>query len=191
MICWSCDKPVGDGLLCAACGVVQAPDAKANHFQVIGVERRFEMDRGDLEKRYKDLTRVLHPDRWVRADAQARRFSLSRSVQLNDAWRTLRDPVRRAEYLLKLDGIDIAEDRAVPPALLMEVMEMREGLAEARGDRARVEAMAAAVRARRDQELGAVTAGFASGDVNAVSGALVKIRYFDRFLEEAEADHAA
>ena len=90
MICWSCEKSAGEGVTCGACGALQPPDASADHFQVLGVERRFALDREALERRYKELTRVLHPDRFARADARARRASLARSVQLNEAWRTLR-----------------------------------------------------------------------------------------------------
>src|SRR5439155_13136426 len=89
MICWSCEKNAGEGLTCAACGALQPPDPRADHFQVLGVERRFAVDLGALERRYKEMTRVLHPDRFARADARARRASLARSVQLNEAWRTL------------------------------------------------------------------------------------------------------
>src|SRR5581483_12006679 len=115
----------------------------------------FAVDLAALERRYKELTRVLHPDRFARADPRARRASLARSVQLNEAWRTLKDPVRRAEYLLSLQGIEVGGEEGtvrregekkerlpVPQALLLEVMELREGLAEARaaGDAARVAA---------------------------------------------------
>src|SRR5204862_4463497 len=102
-------------------------------------------DVAELERRYKEMTKVLHPDRFARADERARRASLKRSIQLNQAWRTLKDPVRRAEYLLSLAGVEVgAEDGTskrvdgekvrlpVTPALLMEGMELREGLAEAR-----------------------------------------------------------
>jgi molecular chaperone HscB len=191
MICWSCEKNAGDGLLCVACAAVQPPDAQADHFSVLGVARRFDLDLADLERRYKDLTKILHPDRFARADARARRASLSRSVQLNDAWRTLRDPVRRAEYLLRLAGIDLSESNQripVAPALLMETMELREGLAEARAarDGSRVRALAMDVRGRRTRALAEVAVGFAADqpDLEAIGRTLIPVRYYDRFLEE-------
>ena len=109
MICWSCQKAAGDGALCAACGAVQPPDPKADYFRVLGLARAFAFDAAGAEQRYKELTKVLHPDRYARADARARRASLERSVQLNEAWQALKDPVRRAEYLLSLHGIDVGE----------------------------------------------------------------------------------
>ncbi len=81
----------------------------ADHFRVFGLPRKFDLDVADLERRYKEMTKVLHPDRFARADPRARRASLERSVQLNLAWRTLSQPVARAEYLLSLEGIEVGE----------------------------------------------------------------------------------
>lgn len=201
MICWSCEKNAGDGLTCPSCGAIQPPDPKADHFAVFGIERRYPLDLADLERRYKDMTKVLHPDRYARADERARRASLRRSMQLNEAWRTLKDPVRRAEYLLSLSGVEVgAEDGTskrvdgqkvrlpVAPALLMEVMELREGLAEARAasDHDLVASLAAAVRGRREAALRAVASVFAqrSPDLEAIARDLVAVRYYDRFLDE-------
>jgi molecular chaperone HscB len=209
MICWSCEKDAGDDVTCGSCGAVQPPDARADHFQVLGVPRRFAVDLGTMEGRYKELTRVLHPDRFARADARARRASLARSVQLNEAWRTLKDPVQRSEYLLALCGIEVGGEQGtlrrgaggqkervpVPQALLLEVLELREALAEARAaaDHGRVARLAAGVRAQRETAMRAVARAFeaAPPDHAAAADALVAVRYFDRFLEEAAAHEEA
>jgi molecular chaperone HscB len=206
MICWSCEKNAGDGMLCAGCGAVQPPDLTADHFRVFGLPRKFDLDMTDLERRYKEMTKVLHPDRFARADGRARRASLERSVQLNLAWSTLSQPVARAEYLLSLDGIEVGEsatskksgqagDRATQPVdtvLLIEVMDLREALAEARsrGDRAKVAALIADVQAKHDQEMSEVAAGFAAVQprLAAIAARMVAARYYRRFLEEAQAD---
>jgi molecular chaperone HscB len=200
LICWSCEKNAGEGVTCVGCGAVQPPDSQADHFQVLGVERRFAVDLAALERRYKDLTRILHPDRFARSDPRARRASLARTVQLNEAWRTLKDLVRRAEYLLKLAGLEVGgedgttrTDRRgerqrvpVPQALLLEVMELREGLAEARaGDANRIYGMITDVRGRRERAMTEVAAALETGDHDAAARALVSVRYYDRFLEEA------
>jgi molecular chaperone HscB len=200
LICWSCEKSAGEGVTCAGCGAVQPPDSQADHFQVLGVERRFAQDMAALERRYKDLTRILHPDRFARADPRARRASLARTVQLNDAWRTIKDPVRRAEYLLKLAGLEVGGEEGttrtdrqgdrqrvpVPQALLLEVMELREALAEARASApARVCAMVTDVRGRRERAMSQAAAALEAGDPDAAAPALVSVRYYDRFLDEA------
>src|SRR2546423_1889728 len=98
MICVECDKEVGDGLACPACGAVQTPRAGADRFALLGVAPRFDVDERELDARYRELSRKLHPDRFARAPAKARMRSLQAATALNDAYRTLRDPIKRAEY---------------------------------------------------------------------------------------------
>jgi molecular chaperone HscB len=201
MICWSCQKAAGNGELCAACGAVQPPDPKADYFAVLGVPAAYTVDEAALEQRYKELTKLLHPDRFARADPQARRASLGRSVQLNEAWRCLKDPIRRAEYLLSLHGIDIGEMAGsgrkpsehatlpVPPVLLMEVLELREALAAAHAARDvhETEALIAKVRSRLDDVMKDVARGFAASppELTMVAARLIAVRYYRRFLDEA------
>jgi molecular chaperone HscB len=184
MICWSCERAAGADILCSHCGAIQPPDAKADYFAVFGVDRRYDADMTQLEARYRELSRKLHPDRFATADARARRASLQRSVQLNEAWRTLKDPFRRAEYLLSLAGVTLAKE--VPPALLMETLELREELGDARaaGDEHKVQAMAAAMRARVAAAMQVVHDGLAAGDHARVAGELVALRYYRRFMDE-------
>ncbi len=203
MICWSCQKAAGEEMLCAACGAVQPPDPRADYFAVLGTPRAYAVDLAAVEERYKELTKRLHPDRFARSDPRARRASLERSVQLNEAWRCLRDPVRRAEYLLSLHGIDVGErvgsgERGrrneqktlpVPPVLLMEVLELREALAAAHAakDLHETEALMAKVRRRLDEVMGDVAKGFAASppELGTITARLVAVRYYRRFLDEA------
>lgn len=201
MICWSCQKAAGDAGFCTACGAVQPPDPNADYFHVLGIPRAFAVDAAAIEPRYKELTKRLHPDRFARADPQARRASLERSVQLNEAWRCLKDPIRRAEYLLSLHGIDIGERAGsgqpsaehvtlpVAPVLLMEVLELREALAGAHAakDVHETEALIAKVRSRLDAVMGDVARGFAASpsDLPTIAARLVAVRYYRRFLDEA------
>src|SRR5258708_7817158 len=123
-------------------------------FDVLGIERRFHLDGAALERRYLELSKQHHPDRHAKAEARQRTQALLATTELNDAYRVLKNDVKRAEYLLKLEGIDVAEEkpsREVDPGLLGEVMELREGLAEARmdGDAAKVSELERDVRARK------------------------------------------
>jgi molecular chaperone HscB len=207
MICWSCEKEAGGDPLCGSCGAPQPldPAAGSDHFAVLSVERRHELDLSALEARYKDLSRKLHPDRFARADPRARRASLQRTVQLNEAWRALKDPVKRAEYLLELEGVKLATDDggarsggvAASPALLMEILELREELGEARlaKDDARVARMGDVMRARAAQAMARVAEGLAGARtrerLEAVARELVALRYYRRFLEEVAAHDEA
>jgi molecular chaperone HscB len=209
VICWSCQRAAGEGETCANCGAIQPPDLTADHFRVLGVPTDFALDTKGVEARFRALSRAMHPDRFATADARARRFSMQRTVQLNEAWKTLKDPVRRAEYLLSRQGWEVgAESGAsrpglvagareripVPAALLGEVLELREELSDARaaGDDGRVQALASDVRGRMKAALARVATGFATAEaatdkpsaLEGVAHDLIGIRYWRRFLEE-------
>jgi len=105
-----------------------------NFFQLFGLPARFELDVDDLSARYRDLQRRFHPDRYASRPTQERRLALQMTAEINDAYRTLRNPVTRGRYLLGLRGVDTGEqgDTAMDPAFLVEQMELREAVAEAR-----------------------------------------------------------
>jgi molecular chaperone HscB len=109
-------------------------------FGFLGLARKLQIDAADLEQRYRALSRQVHPDYFYNAPAAERRASLERSSYLNDAYRTLKNPVSRIEYLLSLerdgamdrDGSRRASASAPPPALLEEVFALNEELDEIR-----------------------------------------------------------
>ena len=109
-------------------------DLDKNYFELFGLPSAFDVDPAGLAARYRDLQRRFHPDRFASATAPDRRLSLQLTAQVNAAFQTLKDPVARARYLLGLQGIDTGEDTdtAMDTAFLMEQMELRESLAEAR-----------------------------------------------------------
>ncbi len=197
MACWSCHAEVPrDDLLCPACRRLQPLEPGADHFAVMGLPRRFGLDPSALERRHKDLSRLLHPDRFARTEPRERLISLERSTRLNDAWRTLRDERSRAEYLLRLRGLDPAgEGRAAPdPEFLEEQLEVREALAEARaaGDEATRRRIAAKERERLAGLLAEVAALFGEAEAGGADRAadiarrLARARYYDSVIADAE-----
>src|SRR3954452_24253892 len=106
-------------------------------FATLGAARRFDLDLAALEKTHRELSRALHPDRFAQTGASERRAALEKAANVNEAWRMLRDPIRRAEALFRLAGVAVGEtnEPKASPAFLMEVMEDREALAEARAAR--------------------------------------------------------
>jgi molecular chaperone HscB len=169
----------------------------ADPFDTLGVEPRFDLDVPALEQRHRDLSRALHPDRYTGAPAAERRLALGRAIDANEAFRALKDPVRRAEALLARAGVPVGETREPkPPAsLLMEMMEAREELSDAARakDLARVAALAATMHTRRDAVLAklgdllAPVASSAHGDLAAALPTLGELRYIRRFLDEVAA----
>ncbi len=175
-----------------------------DHYEVLGLLRRYHLDAAELEQRYLALQKETHPDRFAKALPRERLEAVVRNTELNDAYKILKQPIRRAEYLLKLEGIDIGNERpqaatgqtkqlVVDPQLLIEIMELRELLAEARADKneRRVEALASDVGRRQTVATDVVERGFAAyeagdkGELDAIARALVSLRYYQRFMDEA------
>ncbi|MGH9629097.1 MAG: Fe-S protein assembly co-chaperone HscB [Bryobacteraceae bacterium] len=110
------------------------PALESGYYEVFGLEPSLTLDTGDLQKRFYHLSRQLHPDRFGRRPPAEQQYALDATALLNDAYRVLRNPVQRAEYLLKREGFDIGEQRSqdVPPELLEEVFELNMALEELR-----------------------------------------------------------
>ncbi|MES1206072.1 MAG: Fe-S protein assembly co-chaperone HscB [Pseudomonadota bacterium] len=185
--------------------MLPADDAQ-DRFAVLGLPRKFSVDLGVAENNFKKLSRQVHPDRFATADPRARKAALSRTVQLNDAWRTLKDPIRRAEYLLELAGFGLkGDDRkrpaegsmrevSAPPVLLMEILELREELADAQraGNVTKVQSMANAMRVRHAETLAALAAALDHpGKLEEAARLMVALRYYQRFLDEVPPEDAA
>jgi molecular chaperone HscB len=122
--------------VCPQCTKVLPLPRHADYYGFVGLPRRLNLDAADLEQRFRALSRQFHPDFFYNASLTERRASLERSSYLNDAYRTLRTPIARLEYLLQLEGLapkSAAEaSRQVPPALLEEVFALNEELDEIR-----------------------------------------------------------
>ena len=168
------------------------PGVARDKFAVLGLPRRYDVDAAALDEQFRALSRKLHPDRFARASAKERRFSLEQITLVNDAYRTLRDPARRAEHLLELRGIRPLSDTAMPEEFLEEAMADREKLLEARmeGGKDGVEQLAAGIRQKRDvamEEIERVLRASEPGpaDLSRVSGLLARLRYYARYLDEA------
>lgn len=105
-----------------------------DYFEFFRIERKLSQDLASLQKRFYELSREYHPDRFANKSPAERLAAEEAGAVLNDAYRTLRDPIARAEYLLKQEGFDIGEQRSkdVPPELLEEVFELNMALEEVR-----------------------------------------------------------
>jgi molecular chaperone HscB len=144
LACWSCSVGHNEStLFCPHCSKIQPPPG-GDYFQVFGLNRQFQIDLPALEQEFHRLSRKVHPDRFARAGENERQWSLADTALLNDAYRILKDPLSRTEYLLKLEGAEIGEEHAgkerknqadpsrVPADLLEEVFELNMQLEEMR-----------------------------------------------------------
>jgi molecular chaperone HscB len=141
--CWSCSIGHNDStLFCPHCSKIQPPPG-GDYFSVFGLEPKLNLDLTELEHEFHRLSRKLHPDRFARALENEKEWSLADTALLNDAYRTLKDPLRRTEYLLKLVGAELSADRETrkektartPADLLEEVFELNMQLEEMRAAR--------------------------------------------------------
>ena len=105
-----------------------------NHFALFGLTPAYALDLDHLDRAYRDIQARVHPDRFVNSGDAERRASMQMTTQVNEAYRTLKSSVRRAKYLLELNGVDVGfeTNTAMPPEFLMQQMELREKLEEAR-----------------------------------------------------------
>ncbi len=131
--CWSCKGPVLQvTAFCETCGAVQPP-GYANHFLRLGLEPAFDIDIDWLDQHYFNIQRNLHPDRFATSSDQEKSLSQQQATTINDAYETLKEPLKRADYLVDLlsadllpEGCNLVNDQA----LLEETMELREALEE-------------------------------------------------------------
>ncbi len=144
--CWSCGS-MRAAHFCESCGKVQPPQP-VDYFAFFGLPPKLNLDVATLEKDFYELSRRLHPDLNARGGSRVQEWSLEQSSMLNDAYRTLRDPIKRTEYLLHLEGMELEEQsksateqaratgevkkQIVPPDLLEEVFELNMQLEELR-----------------------------------------------------------
>lgn len=162
-------------------------------FEVLGVPLLYALDERELERRHRDLSKALHPDRYAGKPSSERREALSRAITVNEAFRQLRDPISRAEALLAQLGRPVSETNQPKPspALLMQVMERREALSAARRaeDKDRVEAIAAQASSDAEEVAERMADAFAEEPipVEQVVGLLGELRYLRRLKEEAGA----
>lgn len=170
-----------------------------DYYELFGISRSLNLSLDALRQRYYELSRELHPDKFMRKPEAERQRALDMSSALNDAYRTLKDPVKRAQYLLGLEGFDIGEQRSkdVPPELLEEVFELNMALEELRGgdDSARGQLEQAdknftGMLVAADQELTALFVRYDAGNsrdaLGQIRNVLNRRKYIQNLVSEVE-----
>lgn len=194
--CWRCRAELDTSgqplLVCPACNALQSPP-QINHFELFELSPAYELDLDALEDGYRSMSRLVHPDRFATAEPREKRFSLEWSTLLNEAYATLRDPLRRAEYLLNLSGVPTQDESrtVMDPAFLSDQMEFRERLEEARDSSdplATLDALRRDIRSATTERMdGLRTALGGEAPRNAASAAILiqELKFFRKLLEEA------
>ena len=159
-----------------------------DHFARLGLPAALDLEPAALDRAYFTAQRQWHPDRFVGRPPDERAKASTEAAGLNDAYRTLKDPLSRAVYLAGLNGVELPGDgKTIDDAdLLMEAMEAREALHEAATPEA-VDALATQVRQDMQRSLEGLGTLFLRHDKAAIRKALLRLRYLDKFAEEARA----
>lgn len=132
-MCWHCQSEVSGEYFCDRCVKVQPVSKELDYFTCFGFPRRLSIDQQQLESKFYELSRAFHPDFYQNKSGEEQTISLGNSAMLNTAYRTLRDPIQRAEYLLDLEAGAVKDIRTTPPAdLFEEILELQDTLDEFR-----------------------------------------------------------
>ncbi|MCS6293665.1 MAG: Fe-S protein assembly co-chaperone HscB [Nitrospira sp.] len=151
-MCWHCQSEVSGEYFCDRCVKVQPVSKELDYFTCFGFPRRLSIDQQKLETKFYELSRAFHPDFYQNKSDAEQTISLGNSAMLNTAYRTLRDPIQRAEYLLDLEAGSVKDIRTTPPAdLFEEILELQDTLDEFRASD-RTSDAAAALRSQLQSE---------------------------------------
>lgn len=194
MTCWRCGAPA-EGTFCNDCGAIQPPAPGVDHFTRLGLPQRYAQSQAEINERQHALLAQAHPDRFATAGAEEHRIATERATAINDAVRTLSDPVRRVEYLLVLRGA--APAAGDQPAIghdtrcVIEATEIREAIHELEGPDAHVERGRLANELVRGLEetlghLGRRLDGAEPGDDAAVLALAARLRLLREAIDELD-----
>ena len=161
-----------------------------NHFSTFDLVPAFAVDTSQLASRYRDLQAAVHPDRFVNATDAEKRIAMERVVQVNEAFTTLKDPVRRAMHLLALVNIDGMDEKntAMPFDFLAEQIEWREALADAKlkEDEERLEEMSSELTGMLTSQGDTFAAAYIGEHFTVATTLARKMRFVQKLIEEAE-----
>ncbi|PZC80616.1 hypothetical protein B5X24_HaOG214183 [Helicoverpa armigera] len=178
--CWSCGKDaknVENSLFCGSCNALQQPVKGDNYFKIMGVSETYDLDEAELAKKYKELQRYLHPDKFANRQKEEQEISEKYSSLVNEAYKTLLEPLNRGIYMLRLRGKEIPENTEVDQAFLMQIMEKNEEV-----ENAETEEEIMALNAENKKQIKTlqkqVSTAFFDGDMKRVIRLLGVMKYY-------------
>ncbi|XP_018429371.1 PREDICTED: iron-sulfur cluster co-chaperone protein HscB, mitochondrial [Nanorana parkeri] len=187
-LCWSCQTVVSTSeLFCPSCRSLQPPDNTKDFFQILHCDRSFDVNIQELQKKYRNLQRLLHPDYFSQKSQDELDISDQQSSLVNKAYNTLLSPLSRGIYLLGLHGITFAEgtEGGVDTPFLFEVLEVNEQLNEANTD-AEIEEIGNLVQEKCQTLTENVKDAFQKDDLEGAKKFLTKMKYYMNILEQVK-----
>jgi molecular chaperone HscB len=161
-----------------------------NHFELFNLPARFDVDMAALDAAYREVQGRVHPDRFVGATDAEKRVAMQWATRANEAYQTLKNPMKRAQYLCEINGVDLRTESntAMPMDFLMQQMEWREELGDARAakDSEALDALDAQVRRERKHRLGQIGGQLDAGDYEHAAQGVRALMFLDKFGDEVQ-----
>lgn len=178
--CWNCQYPRKIQLFCSKCNVLQEPPENLTYFDIMGLSTNYMIIAADVNKKYKELQKQLHPDKFSTKSKREKEISEKLSSLVNKAYSTLTHPLKRGLYMLRLSGTSIPEAiTSLNPQFLMEVMEKNEQIEAAQTDKEKILALWTENRVMLDSLAKDVADAFATKNIEKAKELLIKMKYFD------------
>jgi len=159
-----------------------------NHFELFDLPQRFAIDPAALDRAYHEVQNQVHPDKFAHASDAEKRVAMQWATRANEAYRTLKSPFKRAAYLCELNGVDLQTESntAMPREFLMQQMEWREALDEAKAEKdlAALDKLDAALRQERDAEIGRIGAALDAGEYEQAGKGVRQLMFLEKFSDE-------
>jgi molecular chaperone HscB len=157
-----------------------------SHFALFGLPATFDLDEAALDAAYRDFQSRVHPDRFAASSDAEKRVALQWATRANEAYRALRSPLQRASYLCELNGapLDTESNTAMESGFLVQQMEWREALDDARNDAAALDALGASVLAAQSRARQAAGEALAAGDFGAAARRVREWMFVERIADE-------
>ncbi|XP_058204410.1 iron-sulfur cluster co-chaperone protein HscB homolog [Rhododendron vialii] len=185
--CWSCASLAAQTvpfLVCEICRCVQPVDPFVDYFQIFGLEKQYVIEEENLEGRYKNWQKKLHPDLVHSKSEKEKECAAEQSARVIDAYRTLGDPLSRAIYILKLEGVDVDEEETISePELLAEILEIREAVEEA-GDTQALSQIQIQIKEKFQHSSESFATAFQSRKFEEARASIRRMTYYKRVNEE-------
>lgn len=178
--CWNCDYAYKSELFCSRCKVLQELPQDLSFFDIIGIKEDYNVVNEEIHKKYRELQKMLHPDKFGNKSEKERQISENLSSLINKAYSTLAHPLKRGLYMLQLKGISIPEGTTnLNPEFLMEIMERNEEIDSAMSNRDTILKLAKESKELLDTLSKQVAEAFSKDDIELVTTILTRMKYYD------------
>ncbi|XP_016920834.1 iron-sulfur cluster co-chaperone protein HscB [Apis cerana] len=178
--CWNCNFTYKSDLFCSKCKVLQKPPENLTYFDIIDIPKTYDVNVTEIQKKYKELQKLLHPDKFSNKSEKEKQFSEILSSLVNKAYSTLLHPLKRGLYMLELNGITISEGTDnVNAEFLMEIMEKNEEIEDAANNEEKIKKLIQENETILNNLIMNVAVAFEQEDIKKAESLLIQMKYYN------------